>query len=83
MTPAERATTYAYALVNQAKDHLETAYRVLSLDTADGAFLKSLPEIRKAFFVISEPMDNLVSALSKEVSRLTEWNKEEIGKKEK
>lgn len=73
MTPEERATTYAYCLVNQAKDFLDTAYRCLSGDGYGRDVLKDLPEIRKAFVELDIPMDELAAAFRKEMSRITDF----------
>ena len=73
MTPKERATTYAYCLVNQAKDFLETAYRVLSVEDGDKILIGELPEIRKAFTGIDEPLNKLTSAFSNEMSNITDF----------
>ena len=73
MTPAERATTYAYCLVTQAQDFLETAYRVLSVEDGDKILIGELPEIRKAFAKIEIPLDNLHAAFSKEMSNITDF----------
>lgn len=73
MTPAERATTYAYALVNQAKDFLETAYRVLSVEDGNKILIGELPEIRKAFAEIDEPLNKLTAAFSEEMSNITDF----------
>ena len=81
MTPAERATTYAYALVNQAKDFLETAYRVLSVEDGDKILIGELPEIRKAFAEIDEPLNKLTAAFSKEISNITDFKDKATKKK--
>ena len=73
MTPAERATTYAYCLVTQAKDFLDKAYRAMRGYGYSEEGLKDLPEIRKAFTEIDEPLNKLASAFSKEMSNITDF----------
>ena len=83
MTPQERATTYAYCLVNQAKDFLDTAYRCLAGYGHGHDVLKDIPEIRKAFVELDTPMNELAAAFRKEMSRITDFGEEDKGKEAK